>query len=156
MPIPPPSHIGLLPARRLNQPCTTTFDTAPLRRLSSQRAVEAAAPRLQAILLYLDDLNIILYTSPAWICSSLWQAVHKVIGEGRKKTKNTVSVWTPQSGERDSSKQAKYELPTGYLGILIDLGYREIMTLFNLVCTRVRETFANHVHLTSVVCGTHT
>lgn len=122
---------------------------------SSQRGVQTAAPRLQAILLFLDHLNTILYTSPAWLCLSLWQAVHKVTSEGRKAAKNTVSVWTPQSQERDSSKQAKYEFPTGYPGILIDLGYREIMTLFNLVCTWVRETFANHEHLRSVVCGTH-
>lgn len=155
MPIPPSSYIGLLPAMRLNQPCNTTFDTAPLRRLSSQRAVETAAPRLQAILLYLDHLNTILYTSPAWLCPSLWQAVHKVTREGRKEAKNAVSVWSPRSQERESSKQAKYELTTGNPGILIDLGYREIMTFFNLVCTTVRETFANHVHLTSVVCGTH-
>lgn len=155
MPIPPPSHIGLLPAMRLNQPYNTTFDTAPLSHLSSQRAVETAAPRLQAILLYLDDLNTILYTSPAWLCPSLWQAVHKETCEGMKEAKNAVSVWTPWSRERESSKQAKYELTTGNPGILIDLGYREIMTLFNLVCTGVRETFVNHVHLTSVVCGTH-
>lgn len=156
MPIPPPSHIGLLPARRLKQPWNITFDTAPFRHLSPQRGVETAAPRLQAISLYLDHLNTILYTSPAWCCLALWQAVRKVIGEGRKEAKNAVSVWPPRSRERDSSKQAKCEFPTGNPGILIDLGYREIMTLFNLVCTRVRETFANRVHLTSGVCGTHT
>lgn len=155
MPIPPPSHIGLLPARRLKQPWNITFDTAPFRHLSPQRGVETAAPRLQAISLYLDHLNTILYTSPAWLCLALRQAVRKVIGEGRKEAKNAVSVWPPRSWERDSSKQAKCEFPTGNPGILIDLGYREIMTLFNLVCTRVRETFANRVHLTSVVCGTH-
>lgn len=124
--------------------------------LSPQRGVETAAPRLQATLLYLDHLNTILYTSPAWLCLALWQAVRKVIGEGRKEAKNTVSVWIPRSQERDSRTQAKYEFPTGNPGILIDLRYREIMTLFNLVCTRVRETFANRVHLTSAVCGTHT
>lgn len=156
MPIPPPSHIGLLPARRLKQPWSTTFNTAPLRCLSPQRGVQTAAPRLQATLLYLDHLNTILYTSPAWLCLALWQAVRKVIGEGRKEAKNTVSVWIPRSQERDSRTQAKYEFPTGNPGILIDLRYREIMTLFNLVCTRVRETFANRVHLTSAVCGTHT